>query len=65
MKPSALMMLGASLGVFALVVTAMAEDAAVFSVLLFASGAIFGKGYGVWEERSRTPNVASGGRDDD
>lgn len=51
MKPGSLMLLGAvSAAVAAAVVVSGRVDG---GVMLFAAGALFGKGYGVWEERSR------------
>lgn len=43
------MILGAISFATAILVSLMGQDAVV---LAFASGALFGKGYGVWEERN-------------
>jgi hypothetical protein len=57
MTPKQLM----TLGISAAVVAAMAEYAAPQSavVMLFAAGALFGKGYGIWEERERRKRTAT------
>lgn len=53
MKPWALMTLGSAVGVTSVAIAVLARDAGHIAVLLFAAGALFGKGYGVWEERGR------------
>ena len=48
------MALGAFVGVFCLVASALPTvDGASFIVIAFAGGALFGKGYGILEERGR------------
>jgi hypothetical protein len=43
-----LMLLGAACGLTGVVMSIAGHDAAI---LIFAGGALFGKGYGIWEER--------------
>jgi hypothetical protein len=50
MNPGGMMILGAMCFVAGLAVSISGQDA---TVICFASGALFGKGYGIWEERSR------------
>lgn len=51
MSPRGYMLLGAFAGI---VSAAFSFSSAGFNpVLIFAAGALFGKGYGVWEERGR------------
>lgn len=52
MKPGSLILLGATIGIVSVIIAAVARDAAHVAVLLFVAGSIFGKGYGVWEERT-------------
>lgn len=42
------MALGGAIGFFGIVATILGRPE---PILLFAAGALFGKGYGVWEER--------------
>lgn len=52
MSPRALMIVGALSGLFALTLSVLGAVPTGGTVIaIFASGAIFGKGYGVWEER--------------
>lgn len=53
MTPRALMITGAAMGLFGATVAVIRSDVGQFAVFLFAAGAVFGKGYGVYEERSR------------
>lgn len=52
MSPKALMAMGGSIGVFCLALSFIGNPTSGTIVMVFAAGAIFGKGYGVWEERS-------------
>ena len=54
MSPKGLMTLGVATGLVAIVCSllAMRIDGGIV-ILTFAGGMMFGKGYGVWEERSR------------
>lgn len=61
MKPKALMLLGAASGVASLAIVIVASkgfDLASVAIIVFASGAIFGEGYGIWEERNRETSHA-------
>lgn len=49
MTPRFYMIFGACAGLICLIAD---WDGASVPVLLFAAGALFGKGYGAWEERS-------------
>lgn len=52
MKPRALMSLGAFTGIVSVVMAAMVHDMSTMPVLLaLISGAVFGKGYGLWEAK--------------
>ncbi len=51
MKPTQLMILGVSCALVG-IVTAIIQGADSPATLIFAGGALFGKGYGIWEERS-------------
>lgn len=53
MTPRALMVVGASAGAFAALMSLIADPTSGTIVMVFACGAVFGKGYGVWEERSQ------------
>ncbi|WP_439604542.1 hypothetical protein [Shinella sp.] len=55
MTPRALMIFGALLGIFGVALAIVRPDAGGFSVFLFAAGAVFGKGYGIYDERTRGP----------
>lgn len=57
MRPKALMILGSFVGVFA---AAMDVAGLHSSVLLLAAGALFGKGYGVWETRAALSEAEEG-----
>ena len=53
MKPRGLMLLGVAIGIPIAVVSSMTNiDFPSPAVLMFAAGALFGKGYGVWECRA-------------
>lgn len=52
MSPRALMILGATTGLFALALSFIGTPTSGTVVFIFAGGAVFGKGYGVWEERA-------------
>ena len=58
MTPRALMIVGSSTGAFAVLMSLMADPTAGTIVMVFACGAVFGKGYGVWEERSKQKGKA-------
>lgn len=52
MTPNAYMICGALLAPLSFAVdVAIGQDGLLF--MMFAAGALFGKGYGVWEERDR------------
>ena len=51
MKPKSLMLIGAAAGITAGVISIFWADTGSFTVLAFAGGSLFGKGYGVWETR--------------
>ena len=53
MKPGVLMTIGASIAALNLALSFIAEPTSGAVVMVFAAGALFGKGYGVWEERGR------------
>lgn len=54
MTPKAYMVFGSLLGVISsLGLVLLPETAPTTATLTFAAGALFGKGYGIWEERSR------------
>lgn len=55
MKPGTYMIAGGMCGmVITLICVLLPETAPTTVVCVFAAGALFGKGYGVCEERSRT-----------
>lgn len=54
MSPRALMIAGAAFGLPLMLASAVVGGAP-FEATIFATGALFGKGYGIWEERSRRP----------
>jgi len=47
------MLLGVCTAFVAVVVSLVADPAISSTVVSFAGGALFGKGYGLWEERAR------------
>ncbi len=52
MKPHNLMILGASIGAPIAIISSVASiDFPSPAVIMFAAGALFGKGYGIWEAR--------------
>lgn len=51
MKPKTLMIIGALVGIVAAVLSTIATPTTGTIMVAFISGAVFGKGYGVWEER--------------
>jgi len=54
MKPGTYMVFGGLIGVaFTLICVILPDAGREAAVCIFAAGALFGKGYGVWEERSR------------
>lgn len=53
MRPSSMMWLGAIVSAIAMVASIFAPDAAGFVMFAFAGGALFGKGYGILEERGK------------
>lgn len=57
MKPGVLMSMGAFIGIFCLALSFIANPTSGTIVMVFAAGAIFGKGYGVWEERASRRNA--------
>ena len=64
MTPRALMITGATMGLFGAAVAVVRSDVGQFAVFLFAAGAVFGKGYGVYEERTRGAVRRRAGEDD-
>jgi Na+-transporting NADH:ubiquinone oxidoreductase subunit NqrD len=48
MNPGGMMILGALCAVAGLAMSIAGHDA---DILIFADGVLFGKGYGIWEER--------------
>jgi hypothetical protein len=52
MTPNGYMIFGAVLGIFMIFTVGLTGET-VFAAPIFMSGALFGKGYGIWEERSR------------
>lgn len=52
MTPKTYMVLGAVAAIVSALMSIGSDIDA--SVMLFAAGALFGKGYGVWEERNRS-----------
>ena len=52
MKPKNLMLLGVLLALATFAMSVFTESGTI-SVLAFGGGALFGKGYGVWEERTK------------
>jgi hypothetical protein len=56
MRPRSLMLMGAFVGILGGLATAVLHTGSGgLPVLIFAGGMVFGKGYGVWEERARKP----------
>lgn len=54
MKPGTYMVAGSVFGMALVLICSLLPDTAPTTVVcVFAAGALFGKGYGVWEERSR------------
>lgn len=53
MKPRHAMLIGAAFGLSLVAVAIFVAMPAGALTAMFACGALFGKGYGVWEERSR------------
>lgn len=54
MKPRGLMMLGAFVGISIGLIDLLSNPVAV-SFAAFCGGAVFGKGYGIWEARATRP----------
>ncbi len=52
MSPKASMLIGASAGAFSLVLSFIGDPTSGTIVFVFASGALFGKGYGIWKDHS-------------
>lgn len=52
MTPKAYMIYGAAVGVFITMLEILPAHPQV-GMLAFAAGMLFGKGYGIWEERGR------------
>ena len=52
MKPNALMAVGASIALLSIIASAI-HSAPALVTLGVGGGMLFGKGYGIWEERSR------------
>lgn len=50
MKPECLMILGAVIGFFGMVLSALIS--AEFGLLVFAGGMLLGKGHGIWESQN-------------
>ena len=55
MNPRALMITGGALGLLHIIGASVMFDSAI-GLWAFAAGALFGKGYGVWESRQPTPS---------
>lgn len=53
MTPKVLMSMGAFVAVVLFVGSVVAIPSSATVVVAFISGAVFGKGYGLWEERSK------------
>lgn len=53
MTPKGFMLLGTLVGIVASVVEIASYTGISVAVFAFAGGSLFGKGYGIWEERSR------------
>ena len=53
MKPKSMMIFGVVSGILWLGVEIAGFNGGQIPMLMFASGMLFGKGYGVWEERDR------------
>jgi len=61
MSPRALMIFGSSVGVSLVFISIwMPDTISTTAMCIFAAGMLFGKGYGIWEERGR-PNPPSEG----
>ena len=52
MRHGPLMRLGAITGAFAFYISFFASPDAIAIMLAFGGGCLFGKGYGIWEERA-------------
>ena len=52
MSPKSLMTLGAFVAAVSVAIS-FVFIAGPFTIMAFAGGALFGKGYGIWEERQR------------
>lgn len=50
--PKSYMVLGAMSGIV-MALAAIMVDVSIFVVPCFAAGMVFGKGYGIWEERQK------------
>ena len=61
MIPRELMLLGVFTGSVGLLVSLFAAPAVMCAIVAFGGGALFGKGYGIWEERARRATM--GGRE--
>lgn len=60
MKPGTYMVAGGAFGMAISLICALLPQVAPSAVVcIFACGALFGKGYGIWEERSRRPTASS------
>lgn len=59
MSAKGLMLLGGLGGIALMLGTAFAPTR-IDAVVMFALGAIFGKGYGIWEERARRAPIDDG-----
>lgn len=51
MTPRSLMILGASAGSVAILASFLPDFSSSVSLVIFACGVLFGKGYGIWEAR--------------
>lgn len=60
MRPMFLMILGSVIGIPLSAAMAVFPEVVNLPLVLFAAGALLGKGYGVWEERSRRPTPPGG-----
>lgn len=57
MRPREMMLLGVASAVVASLMIFSGHDFGQASAMLFAGGCVFGKGYGVWEERTSRRNA--------
>lgn len=54
MSPRAYMIFGSSVGMAMMIISVLMPDTiSTTAMCIFAAGMLFGKGYGIWEERTR------------